>query len=556
MTEIQTLSSDASVCFGVDEASLRNLQDGTVKITGWCFDKRGVPLRGVRARVGESFFVARRKHMRPDIAEKYPDRAQEEPVLYSGFVVEIPIHQQCTVVLECRSHEGTWHEVARLTNQAPKSMGSIISNLGTGILNLMNRMRGRPLIRVGILSSGKDEMCHLHSLYLAFLRDSRFVPYVIPYRIYHPGTAYTNDADSYAAYLEGRRMRVLMDGGTPPGTRPAPLLRLEDMDVLITFLPYEGLLEPEFCRRVKSRPLCYVPYGALINHVAYGNPFYDACWKIFVDHESIRARFAREKGREWAASRCVVAGLPKLDGYRDGQRTAPGYWPRARSRDIRRVMILDHWTLEWSDPDAGDGKWLGYSQFRKYKDLFQSLPERYPQLDFVFRPHPLLFDNLIKSGLFTADEIGAFVSNFESHPNAKLDRVSQDYILAFKESDCLIASGISCWIEYLPSKNPILILEKEDGPCLNEYGLKLLPGHHRAKNAGDIHSFLTDVVMGGKDDLREARLAAMRSHLMLPAEGAGVAIKNHIGTALHARSAPYCPPQLRLLNVSTTHPQS
>jgi hypothetical protein len=66
-------------------------------------------------------------------------------------------------------------------------------------------------------------------------------------------------------------------------------------------------------------------------------------------------------------------------------------------RERKRIIISPHHTVwGWSTLNIGN--------FLKYSRLFLELPKRYPQIDFVFRPHPLLFSNLIAHKLWTQYE--------------------------------------------------------------------------------------------------------------------------------------------------------
>ena len=51
---------------------------------------------------------------------------------------------------------------------------------------------------------------------------------------------------------------------------------------------------------------------------------------------------------------------------------------------------------------------------KKYNDLILELPLLFPDADFVFRPHPLLFTVLDNEGLWTTDKIDKYIATLKS----------------------------------------------------------------------------------------------------------------------------------------------
>lgn len=517
MTQVHRTPPHLDIRHLLDPPAGRAGGAGPLLLTGWCFDHGGQELAGLRARVGGRTFVARRKQARAGVLEQHPRCAAPDQAGHAGFSVQVELTRaDATLDLEVKCGDGRWYLVERYDCATWLPVAGAWSGFKKGLRRLM---KPRRRFRIGLLSCGRDELCHLTSLYEAFRAGAAFDPCVVVYGIRHPATGFASDASSYAAHLRSRGLTVC--AALP-----------EDLDLVLTFLPYEGLLDDGLKRWFHRQRVAYVPYGALVNYVGYANPFYDRCWRIFVDAPHVWDRFAEERNVQWAAEHCVVAGLPKLDGFRSVETAPPDYWPRPRSAAVKRVLILDHWTQEWSDPDEGSVPRNGYSQFLKYRELLLELPGRYPQADFVFRPHPLLFDNLKKTGLQTDEEITRFIREFTAHGNARYDQVSLDYILVFKESDCLIAPGISCLVEYLPSRKPVLLLDKGDGHGLNAYGDALVSSHYRASRPEEVRQFLEETVLGGRDPLAEHRLAAMKQHLITPEAGAGVVLAGLLRQAL------------------------
>ena len=67
-----------------------------------------------------------------------------------------------------------------------------------------------------------------------------------------------------------------------------------------------------------------------------------------------------------------------------------------RKRERKTIIIAPHHTIEAKFRNS-----IGLSNFLEYAELFQELPKKYPQIDFIFRPHPLLRDISTKPHLGT-----------------------------------------------------------------------------------------------------------------------------------------------------------
>lgn len=76
-------------------------------VSGWFLQPAGMGIRGLRAKIGNTNFVARRKHLRPDVAQRFPNRPD---ALQSGFQVNFRIAPGKNIVqFQFKDREGGWH---------------------------------------------------------------------------------------------------------------------------------------------------------------------------------------------------------------------------------------------------------------------------------------------------------------------------------------------------------------------------------------------------------------------------------------------------------------
>ncbi len=246
----------------------------------------------------------------------------------------------------------------------------------------------------------------------------------------------------------------------------------------------------------------YANYGfAALKFVdeIYSYDFYNYMWMNTVETqlslEHIR-KVQHLKGRN-----CVVTGYTKMDKLALAV-------PSARTRKC--ILICPHHTV-------GDYKLLHISNFLTYSELFVQLPKIFPDVDFVFRPHPLLFHNLIDYNIWNVDQIKDYMQRLLSSPNIVYDH-SGEYMQTFVDSDAMIHDCGSFIAEYLYTKKPCCYMTQSleitmEG--LLPLGKKCMDNYYHALNENDIISFIQDVVIDGKDPLKEQREAFAENELMV-----------------------------------------
>ena len=104
--------------------------------------------------------------------------------------------------------------------------------------------------------------------------------------------------------------------------------------------------------------------------------------------------------------------------------------------------------------------------FIKYSDFLRKLPGIYPEVDFVFKPHPQLYRKL--SALWGQDKADEYYKSWEDGVNSKIERGS--YYDLFNRSTALIHDCTSFISEYSLLNKPCAHLNDELYDILNDYG--------------------------------------------------------------------------------------
>lgn len=329
------------------------------------------------------------------------------------------------------------------------------------------------------------------------LADPRFDPWIIII----PNTE-RDDAYRHTKYFEAFNDmscrygdRVLHGYDWERGS----FLELEDTYPLVFFCnPYENLVHPyhHINYFLKQDVLTlYANYGfAALKYwdEVIDTPFYNQVWRISIETES-NIQYLKEhellKGKNGLAT-----GYLKADGLVNYKPT-PG-------RTRKKILICPHHTVWGWDK-------LSISHFVEYSEYFLELAQKHPEVDFVFRPHPLLFDNLVSHNVWPQSAVDEYLVRIQSQPNMVYDK-SGDYFQAFIDSDAMIHDCGSFIGEYLFTAKPccymVTSLEKTyEG--LVPLGKQCMDQYYHAFSKKDIDYFVDQVVLQGEDPKKEQREA-------------------------------------------------
>lgn len=225
--------------------------------------------------------------------------------------------------------------------------------------------------------------------------------------------------------------------------------------------------------------------------------FFNYLWKISIENQDNMEYL--EKNQVINGKNGVVTGYLKMDQL---------VKERKKKHTNKRILICPHHTvMGWEKLDI--------SNFLKYYELFIRLPQMYPSIVFIFRPHPLLFQNLMDHKIWGKQQVEDYVEKMSSYSNAIYD-TSENYLIEFVNSDAMIHDGGSFIAEYLYTKKPCCYMMKNiemtyEG--LIPFGKKCMDNHYQALSEQEILAFIDEVVLDGHDKLKESRERFVESEL-------------------------------------------
>ncbi|MCR8701968.1 hypothetical protein [Campylobacter sp. RM12176] len=267
----------------------------------------------------------------------------------------------------------------------------------------------------------------------------------------------------------------------------------DKLDIVFFGNPYEVMVHPNhfIWHMLKKNILtCFQNYGYFAitwcrTHIA-SSSFWNACWRVFVDSYENYNDLIMYNIRKGANA--YISGYAKMDKLASIE---------YKNKTRKQILLCPHHTI--------NAKELELSNFLKYSDLFLELPQLYPDVDFIFRPHPLLKYNLTK--YWGENKTNKYYDQIAAYSNAIYD-TSEDYLDTFANSDAMIHDCGSFTAEYLFVNKPCCYMLKNSDDINKMFlpmGQKCLDNYYKAFNKDDILNFIDNVVIKGIDPMKSQR---------------------------------------------------
>lgn len=218
---------------------------------------------------------------------------------------------------------------------------------------------------------------------------------------------------------------------------------LDEFDIVYYANPYDAMVHDfhkiSYSYKKDVLPI-YVSYGYDVGRYTTLSRLrgieLNLVWKLFADTTYTYKDYLKYqiiKGKN-----VVLAGYSKMDDL-----NKEGNVDR-RNGNRKRILIASHHTVSMEA--------LPLSNFMKYYNLILELPVIFPDIDFVFRPHPLLFTTLVNNNIWTQEEIEHYIQALEERGVEY--STGGDYLGVFRECDAIINDCGSFTVEWLYTGKP------------------------------------------------------------------------------------------------------
>lgn len=272
-------------------------------------------------------------------------------------------------------------------------------------------------------------------------------------------------------------------------------------DYVFTTRPYDFYLPADYqshnlCLFTK---LCNFSYGINMDEeladMIFGQPFYRHTYMYFVEMESLIPMYQKiqQFGHRLGINHSKCLGMIALDGFMNESKNSSVSWNFAENG--MKVIWAPRWTTD---------KKMGGSNFFTYKDFMVEYFEEHQEMNLLMRPHPLMFDNFIRTGEMSEAEVQEYKDKISNVKNISFD-MEKEYASTFWQSDVLIADYSSIIPEYFLTEKPLIFCITNMELTLLQNMKDILEGSYVVHSQEELRECL-EMLRLGEDSKRDIRI--------------------------------------------------
>ena len=365
-------------------------------------------------------------------------------------------------------------------------------------------------IRVIFLAGDPLDWGSLESFYKSCMadNDNGFVVHVV-----NVGMEWQGEYSDCAAHFD--KLGIQYHDGINNRAR----LDLLYPDIIVTCSPYDNLRPSHYGTGdlLRYAKIVYIPYGidftdakGMLSQQTFGNPTQKNSWRIFT--RSLQSITNYEKYARKDKASVIPLGLPVLDVYETHSVEPLPTGLKERTRDKFVVVYAPHHTID------------GWSTFMQYANCIRDYIQDNNDCFLIFRPHPCLVGTLRYLKIMNDDAFRQFFSGERVYYSEDVNFHS-----LFRLSHVLVSDASSFLVQYAPTRNPIIYVEKENGwgldAAMTEY---VYESCYIARSECEIVSYI-DRLRSGYDSLKANRIQYQeRSNIGILSGGSGARIANYL----------------------------
>lgn len=230
----------------------------------------------------------------------------------------------------------------------------------------------------------------------------------------------------------------------------------------------------------------YVPYDIPTTTMPseYNLRFYQYVENFYVIDEKIKKFYAPLMGNKGVNLKAV--GAPSLNLIKKSK------------LDKKYVIYAPHWTINHE-------KTMAYSTFKENGLFILEYAQKHPEINWVFKPHPLLKKALIDNKFMNKKEAESYYSSWE---NLGLACYSGDYYEIFNNSKLMITDCSTFLIEYLMTGKPLINLVSKNAVEFNDFAKDAIKYFYNPKDNKELEYVLNSIILENNDELKEERVNA------------------------------------------------
>lgn len=367
-----------------------------------------------------------------------------------------------------------------------------------------------------------DSVFQAEPLFIKMIDDARFDPYILVI----PDTARGAENEENQLQKTYNSLRAKY-GDFVLCSRPCGQRCYKDfsseMDIVCPANPYDDMTHPLYrieylCS--KALPI-FFNYAYPNDHYSYTHiasiPSISLVWKYFTESESVTDIFKKHMLNK--GENIVTVGYIKMDRLSE----------QALQQPKRKSIILaPHHSVGRQCADV-----YAISTFMQHADFFLELPKLYPSIDFIFRPHPLLYPTLAQKSMWGKEKTERYFQAIQAHPNITYQN-GGDYFPTFATANGIIHDCGSYVSEWVYTHKPMCFMlkcEENIDKFFMKNGADVLRRSYLAYSAEDIKHFIEEVIIK-ENDSKQQLTAEISKEVMFNYPNATACAFNHIKSAL------------------------
>ena len=365
----------------------------------------------------------------------------------------------------------------------------------------LKKLKNKSTIRC-VFFATFEETWKYDDVYRLMQRNERFDPVILVCPIVNYG--YDNmiqRMNQCYSFFKQKRYSVQMAYDVEQGSY-LNVRKIINPDIIFYTNPYLGLIDNRyFVTEFRDVLTVYVPYffnDTADYELAYDEYLMNVVWRRYLEtnmHLSMAKKYSRNCGIN-----AVVTGYPGIEPFLKNKLEDVHAGWKIKDRSFKRIIWAPHHSIYATDQ-------YKYASFLMFSDVMVELANKYKdQVQFAFKPHPLLRNKL--ENVWGKEKTEKYYLEWAQMPNTTI--VEGDYVDLFWSSDAMIHDSGSFIAEYLYLNKPVMrTLNGIDLSTLhNQFGLRCLDSHYKARTAEEIEVFIKNVI-NGVDPLKAQRTESL-----------------------------------------------
>ena len=275
---------------------------------------------------------------------------------------------------------------------------------------------------------------------------------------------------------------------------------LSDVDIVVYPTPHDFSYYTYCIRYSAGRDVLpvmvnYGFYRSVYDRKIMASENYAHLWMAFFECDATMSEYGAYSLLKGANAEKV--GYVKMDALAECVPT-----PHVR----KRILVALHHSVEGGKNDE-----LALATILQRAEFLASLPVSYPEIDFVFRPHPYLVQTLSQPSVWGVAQTEAYIRRLKAMPNVTWSD-SGEYMSLFAASDGCIQDCGSYLVEYVYTGKPCCYLLHSRADMNRKFaplGRKCLSVCYLAERKEEIRDYIERVVLRGEDERRSERRCLM-----------------------------------------------